>query len=411
MTEMKRFRALVVLGALVLVGLLQPKPLDAGFFLFLAMAVLSERMPLVLPRYGPISLADAVAFAMMCLYGPLATVVTVVASGLSRFAREGRVRPEFIAYSLSQSVLSYGTAACLFQWARRSPELLHGRTGLIDVFILSASVVAGFLLHSCIVSIHQWLEQGKVGVWTSRFNVSRLRLMLQGLMPLGMLMAVAQQESVLATFLLMGPLVVTYLSIRNYTETLREAQHVIESLAEAVEKREPHTIGHASRVATLATDVARHLRLSEAVVRSVASAARLHELGKISLGDQILCKSGALKATEWEKVRRYPEVGAQVAQRLSLSRREAEYIRYHQEWYNGAGYPYGLKGEQIPMGSRILAVAKAFDAMLSQRAFRKPMTLSQALSRLQEASGTQFDPRVVEALLATLRRRQTLKSA
>ena len=406
---LSQFRFAVTAGAtaFALATLLtsQAPPLDMGLLLCLALAVLSERWLLVLPRYGPFTLSESMIFAVMLRYGPVATLFATILAGLSRFQRESRLgaaaRPEFIFYSLSQSWLSYGCAAWMWSKFRGLGPILADQAPL-DLFLMLLLAVGVFAVQAYVVAVHQWLEQQCLGDWSTRINWPRLRLVTQALLPLGVLLTACLQERPGAVLLLLGPLWVTYSSIRNYTATLQEAQQVVSSLAEAVERREPHTVGHSSRVGRLATDMGRYLRMSEVDVRTTASAARLHELGKISLGDHILCKSGSLQASEWERVRRYPEVGAEVASHLSLSRREAEIIRYHQEWYDGSGYPHGLLGEQIPLGSRVLSVAKAFDAMISRRSYRSALSWQQALSELRQRAGTQFDPRVVAALEAVL---------
>lgn len=390
---------------------------DAGLVLCLLMAVLSERWLLVLPRYGPFTLSESVILAVAIRYGPIATLLVTLLAGASRFQREKRERvslppqvrgprvptltPEFVAYSLSQSWLSYGCAAWL--WAKfRGLGPVFALHPLADLGFMLVLVLAVFAVQAYVVALHQWLDQHCLGDWSTRINWPRLRLLTQALLPLGVLLVCCLQLRPGTVLLLLGPLWVTYSSIRTYTRTLEEAQQVVGSLAEAVERREPHTVGHASRVSQLAADMARYLRMAESEVRIVVSAARLHELGKISLGDQILCKSGRLQAAEWERVRRYPEVGAEVASHLSLSRREAQIIRYHQEWFDGTGYPHGLKGDQIPLGSRLLSVAKAFDAMISRRSYRPALSWQQALSELRHRAGTQFDPEVVAALEAVL---------
>lgn len=384
----------------------QAPPLDSGLWLCLILAIVSERWLLVLPRYGPFTLSESMIFAVMLRYGPVATLFATILAGLSRFQREARqqnqvTRPSFVFYSLSQSWLSYGCAAWMWSKFRGLGPVLAGQP-VLDLALMVLLTVGVFAVQAYLVALHQWLEQQCLGDWSTRINWPRLRLMTQALMPLGVLLTACLQERPGTVLLLLGPLWVTYSSIRNYTATLQEAQQVVGSLAEAVERREPHTVGHSSRVGRLATDIARYLRMNEGEVRTLASAARLHELGKISLGDHILCKSGRLHATEWDRVRRYPEVGAEVASHLSLSRREAEIIRYHQEWYDGSGYPHKLIGEQIPLGSRILSVAKAFDAMISRRSYRSALTWKQALTELRARAGNQFDPRVVAALEAVL---------
>ncbi|MBI3926738.1 MAG: HD domain-containing protein [Armatimonadetes bacterium] len=407
-SRLSLYRATVVLVALLLlVGMLTGAAdrtgCSWGLPLVLLLAVIAEGWPLRLPRYGPVSLVDPLCYASAVLYGPLATVVTAMVGGLSRFRRErARRRPsgEFVAYSLAQTSLGYGLGACLYAEYATAP-LSSARS----LLALAAAVLATFLVQASLVAVHQWMDQDRIGRWSSRINWSRLRLSFQAMAPLGVLLAETIQSSPLAVVLLLGPMVVTYLSILRYTETLREARDVIECLAEAVEKREPHTLGHAERVSRCAARIARQMGIDEKAVSRVETAGRLHDLGKISVDDSILQKRGALEEADLEKIRRHPEVGAQVAARLSLSREEAEYIRYHHEWFNGGGYPHGLKGDAIPLGARILAVAEAFDTLVTAQAYREPVAEETAMRTLSAAVGSQFDPVVVEALSLTLRRR------
>ncbi|MGE0488586.1 MAG: HD-GYP domain-containing protein [Vulcanimicrobiota bacterium] len=374
-----------------------------GLAFFLGLAALAERRPLLLPRYGAMSLAGPAAFAVMILYGPLATVCLTLTAGLSRFLRESREREleaAFMAYSLAQGLLSYGLGASLFA------EYGHRAGWLLAVVSMAVAVVATFLIQSQLVAVHQWLEQGMVGLRSGRVNWERLRLYLVAVAPLGALLAVSMMINPAALALTLAPLIVTYLSIKNYTDTLREAREVVESLVEAVERREPHMVGHARRVADYAADIARQLGLKEPQVARVATAGRMHDLGKIGIDESILAKREALSREELDLVRCHPEIGAQVAARLSLSREEAEFIRYHHEWYDGGGYPYGLRGQAIPLGARILAVAEAFDTMMTNTVYACQRTATDALEALREGRGTQFDPEVVDALTEALNKRR-----
>lgn len=406
-----RYRKGVGVSAVAFVAVLSalswPPQFDAALIGLLALAYVFERQPLRLPRYGPLSLADSVHYGVALLYGPLATILSTVLAGGSRFSRESsdrRLKGQFVFYSMAQNALSYGAGACLMTavW----PSHWAGK-----VAVTALSVTLTFVIQSVLVALHQWLEQRTVGSWKSRINWERLRLSLQATAPLGALMALSLTAGFLPFVLLLGPLVVTYLSIKNYTDTLREAREVIESLVEAVERREPQMAGHAARVASYAADIARVLGLEEGLVARVATAGRLHDLGKISVSEEVLHKSGSLDSKELEMVRRHPEIGAQVASKLSLSRQEAEFIRYHHEWYNGAGYPYGIQGEAIPLGARILAVAEAFDTMLSPTVYGEAVSQQEALEDLKRGEGTQFDPRVVAALTTALQKRGVAVSA
>ncbi len=393
------------LGQSGYVGSLSPNEPGWGLGFFALMAILAEFQPMKLPRYGKTSLAAPATYSVMIAYGPLATVLMVLVAGLSRFARESRhhrISFDFVAYSLAQGVLSYGSGACFYG------EYGQGQSWPIAFVSFVGAVLTTFLVHDLLVALHQWLDQGQVGLWGARFNWERLRLDLTAIAPLGALMAVALLLRPVSLWLLVPPLVVTYLSIKNYTDTLAEAREVIESLVEAVEKREPKMVGHAARVAALAADIARELGLRESFVSRVKTAGRLHDLGKISIDERILAKSEALTVEELESVRRHPEIGAQVAARLSLGKEESEFIRYHHEWFDGGGYPYGLRGNAIPLGARILAVAEAYDTMVSGTVYSRSRSAPQALGALRAQSGSQFDPRVVEALTTALRKRLDL---
>ena len=131
----------------------------------------------------------------------------------------------------------------------------------------------------------------------------------------------------------------------------------------------------------------------------------MHDLGKIGIEESILNKQGVLSADEIERLRRHPEVGAKVASHLSLGKQEAEFIFHHHENFDGTGYPMGLAGQQIPQGARILAVAEAFDSMISTSHGSGQMTPKAAMAELESAQGRQFDPSVVAAFRTVLRKR------
>jgi len=173
-------------------------------------------------------------------------------------------------------------------------------------------------------------------------------------------------------------------------------------LAKAVEAREVDTEGHNQRLAAWAEAIARELGCSEAEVQAVYWAAWLHDIGVISVPDRILRKPGPLSEEEWEVVRRHPEVGAEIVAPVKKLAAVIPLIRAHQERYDGSGYPEGLKGEAIPLGARILAVADAYGAMIEGRVYRQAHPPEEAVAELERLKGVQFDPGVVEAFLKCL---------
>jgi diguanylate cyclase (GGDEF)-like protein/putative nucleotidyltransferase with HDIG domain len=173
------------------------------------------------------------------------------------------------------------------------------------------------------------------------------------------------------------------------------------SLAKAVDARDAYTGSHSERVADLAGRIARRLGAADPEVELTRLAGSLHDLGKLAIPEEILRKPDALSDTERLVLERHPQIGFRMLESLGVEP-VAEWVLHHHERWDGRGYPQGLRGEQIPLGARIIFVADAFDAMTSERVYREPLTPRAALEELRRCSGTQFDPAVVEAFASEL---------
>lgn len=188
-------------------------------------------------------------------------------------------------------------------------------------------------------------------------------------------------------------------------QTLQNYLGTMESLAQAVEARDPYTSGHSHRIEDLTTAIARQLKLSEEQAVRLERAGELHDIGKIGIPESILGKPGTLTPAEWQIMKKHPVIGAEIIGQIPFLKDVAPIVRHHHERYDGRGYPDGLKEEAIPLEARGLAVLDAFDAMISDRPYRQALPVGEALRRLLEASGTQFDPSIVEAFVALHDRR------
>lgn len=166
-----------------------------------------------------------------------------------------------------------------------------------------------------------------------------------------------------------------------------------------LEARDPYTMKHSSRVADVSIKLGDAMGCTDEELDILKFAGELHDIGKIGIRDDILLKPGRLTKDEFEKIKEHPAIGADIIAKLGLWDREKEIIRHHHEFYDGTGYPDGLKGDEIPKLARILSVADAFDAMASDRAYRKKMEQSKVVKIIKKCSGTQFDPLVVESFL------------
>ena len=178
----------------------------------------------------------------------------------------------------------------------------------------------------------------------------------------------------------------------------RATMGAVDALALLVDARDRGDGNHISRVARLAERTALTLGCSPRQARDVYLAAKLHDIGKVAIADSILRKPGKLTEEEWEQLRRHPATGAEVLSRIARLANLAPIVRSHHEHFDGSGYPEGLKGEQIPLEARIVGAVDAVDAMLSDRPYRRRMSVEEAREELRRCAGTQFDPAVAKAL-------------
>jgi two-component system, cell cycle response regulator len=157
--------------------------------------------------------------------------------------------------------------------------------------------------------------------------------------------------------------------------------------------------GASKLIATLAGDVAMAAGLPEADVERIRTASLLHDLGKLAIPEEILSKPAALTPTEWRAIVEHPKIGQVVLEQAGAIRDAAAIVLHHHEWFNGRGYPYGLAGAEIPLGARIVAIADAYEAMISDRPYKRTLSHQEALAELRRASGSQFDPDLVGIFL------------
>ena len=184
---------------------------------------------------------------------------------------------------------------------------------------------------------------------------------------------------------------------------------VVSSILMTLFAKSMETEEHAERLKSYCLAIGRKMGLSSKELDELALLAVLHDIGKVGINENILKKPGPLTEEEWEEMKKHPEIGWRIAKGISELAHIAEYILHHHERWDGHGYPRGLKGEEIPLLCRILAVVDAYDAMTSDRVYRKAMSREKALAEIKRNAGTQFDPHVVETFLYLLAKEDTEK--
>ena len=174
---------------------------------------------------------------------------------------------------------------------------------------------------------------------------------------------------------------------------------MLSMLTSAIEARDSYTQGHSARVTALAEEVARRLGWSPEQLATLRIGGPLHDIGKLAVSDEALRKEGRLEPDELDQIRQHPTIGARILLRMAALRDAIPYVLYHHERWDGSGYPSGKAGEEIPVEARVLAVADAFDAMTSDRPYRRALSREEALAEVERCAGTQFDPKIARAFL------------
>jgi len=200
-------------------------------------------------------------------------------------------------------------------------------------------------------------------------------------------------------------------SLKKVFARVTEPDHLINSgnhlefvrvLSETLENKDPFTHGHSSRVNYYSNLLAEKLNLSQKELQDLQVGAYLHDIGKLGVDTKIIYKEGSFSRQELLLMRRHPEIGVDLVTPIGLSQNVVSIIRHHHEFYNGTGYPDGLKGEAIPLLTRIVSTSETFDAMVTDRPYRKALPMKEIVDELKRFSGVQFDPQLVELMLGII---------
>lgn len=257
------------------------------------------------------------------------------------------------------------------------------------------------------------LGAGKIGWYPVRDGSGAPLAVVQVYMPPGeALQQIARLGNTLLLLLLGVALSLCLLAVA-LLRTLEKTgvyRALLRTLTAAIDARDPYTQGHSARVSANAAAIARRLGLPPRDVERIRRAGLLHDIGKIGVRDAVLLKPGKLTPEEWEALKQHTSIGARIVAESGAMTELLAAIRHHHERIDGRGYPAGLKGDAIPLDARILAVADAFDAMTSDRAYQRARPPEQALLELRRVAGAQVDARVVEALAGLYERGELLIS-
>jgi HD-GYP domain-containing protein (c-di-GMP phosphodiesterase class II) len=277
---------------------------------------------------------------------------------------------------------------------------------------LYAAVVGGILFTLCntlLVALPVSLVQGLPYRVVLAPYLRAVSPFFAGVTSLSVAIAALWQLHPLATLLLGPAVLTTKLAYDNYVRLRLETDNFLHALADAVDLRDPYTARHSVRVAELAGALGERLGLQGDTLWGLQAVARVHDVGKITVPDSVLRKAGALTPEEYEEMKGHVGAGVRILQHISLYRDSLEILAQHHERLDGSGYPRGLKGEEIIFPARVLAVADAYDAMTTDRPYRRAKTPEEAVRELYRVAGKEYDLNVVRALEDELVARGVLK--
>jgi len=388
-----------LLAALALCAYADWEPLfnnPLPFVFFLTLFTVGTFLHIDIGSSSVLTLNDAIGLAALLAFGPAFGAAVFLVGMMIHIIYERRVIFRRLVF-LSIGIVEFFIVGLVYF------EVLNGYKGLAGgPKDLLAAIVAGFVLWLFDrVSAFGILAAMGVRAMTSFFN--KLKPYAVSLPPLyiwGMIMSfVFHNGGYVFTAVLMVPLLVIYAFFRNqkvYQDTLRET---IFSLAKMIDARDSYTALHSEGVAENSRKIAAKIGLSEEEVDGIYEISLLHDIGKVGIHDAILLKPGPLDDAEWELMREHPIIGANLVKNLRFLAGSCDAIRHHHERWDGKGYPDGLKGEEIPLWARIIALCDAWDAMRTDRPYRKALPPEIALGEIKKGSGTQFDPKLVPVAL------------
>jgi|SoiMethySBSTD1v2_1073268.scaffolds.fasta_scaffold22450_5 putative nucleotidyltransferase with HDIG domain len=377
----------------------QPSSL-ANLILWIAMISIAAMSPIPLPRGGAtVTVTSALDFAAILIFGPgIACWFGVLSDLLTNVA--AKRNPLYkVAFNLGQIILSIGVAGIAY-------TQLGGKVGAnfelgtSQVLPLVATPLIYFLMNTGMISFAIGLKE-KISarrVWQTNFQWEILHVCF--FLPFGILLALVHLRiGPVGVALFLIPLFLARYSFKLWIDTKAAHFSTVQSLVSAIDASDPFTRGHSYRISKFAVRIARHLGVSEREVEEIQYGSLLHDIGKIAIQHDILLKPGRLDDNERELMRTHPKVGHDILKGLKFLEAAAEIVYCHHEQPDGKGYPRGLTEKQIPMGSRIIMVVDAFDAMTSDRPYRRGLPSEVAYEELRRHSGTQFFADVVEALI------------
>lgn len=357
------------------------------------LGIASESLPVALPKGGYVTVSYPIFLSALILF-PLGVALAAMAlSGLFFFGKLSSEEPLYKrVFNASQYVLSLAVTYLVMEFFKSSSFQFDWKWIILYIVVAFVFLIINISIVS--FALGAMTNKSARSIWISNFSWSIPNSL--ALVPLGFLLALLYKYwGALALFLLFIPLLACRHAFQLYVDMRENYLNTVEALVQALEAKDTYTSGHSERVGKLAVAMAEELGMNDDKIESLKYAAVLHDVGKIGVSEIILNKEGKLLDPDWEAIRSHPVIGQTIIKKIKFLFDIGQVVRHHHERFDGNGYPDRIKGEEIPLESRIIAVADTYDAITSDRSYRKGTTHDMAIAELNRVSGSQLDPELV----------------
>lgn len=409
-----RVYVLLIIGVAIAFGIYLANNYGIGgyssFLLFALLSFIAESMAVpLLGEGGAVSVGYAVNFSAMVILGPLPAALSSSIGVIFRYVKLPNNKTYHILntpiykiiFNGAQCFLSIGIPSIVyysFDISTADPtfytKLFPLTLALITYLIINTSIITK--LFSILNKQSFW------GMFVNNIKWTLPNSFVIGTLGIFISILYINYGSIIM-ILFFGPLLLARHSFKLYVDMKNLYMETVYALTKAVEAKDPYTNGHSIRVAEYSEKLAIFLRLPQKKISTIKTAAMLHDIGKIGIEDYILNKPAKLTDEEFIKIKAHPVIGVNILSDVDFLSEVKELIIKHHERYDGRGYPDGIGGDIVPIEAYILSVADAFDAMTSDRSYRKGMTTEEAIEIISKEAGHQFHPRIAEEFIVMLK--------
>lgn len=397
----------IAVGFLLFAFLMRDFPVThfKDILLFVALIIIADTAQISLPRGGAsIYASSPVDIASILLFGaPAAALIEAAATLLSEvfIQRRAAVR---IAFNVPLLILTVGLAGLVYQ--SFGPEWTSLDSPRFLVPLLFCGIVY-YIVNTASISAVIGFSDGKnpFRIWQQNYMWNFFHIL--AFLPVAAIIALVYLKAGMWTIaLFVAPLFLARYTFQLYVDMKEAHMNTVAALTSALDANDPYTHGHSYRVSQYAMRLGRAMGLSSKDLDILEYSALLHDIGKIAIKKEVLHKAGRLTEEEFRSLKAHPTTGADIVENLRFLKEAAVLVRHHHEQPDGKGYPDGLKGDEIPVGSRILLCADAFDAMTSDRPYRKGLSIDKVLEQYQMHKGSQFDLDVANLIVKMIQKNE-----